>query len=84
MKYAINLAEHGRILSVTYAKYAAADAVLVDELPDGNVADYRYADGEFIHDPIPEEEPAEPKASNEERITELEEALEMLLNGVTE
>lgn len=29
-------------------------------------------------------QPAEPKASNEERITELEEALAMLLSGVTE
>ena len=84
MKYALNLSDDGRILSVTYEAYAPTDTVLVDELPEGNVADYRYADGEYVHDPIPEEEPAEPKASPEERITELEEALEMLLNGVTE
>jgi hypothetical protein len=53
MKYALNLADDGRILSVTYAKYATADAVLVDELPEGNVADYRYVNGEYIYDPIP-------------------------------
>lgn len=59
MRYALNLADDGRILSATYEKYAPADAVLVDELPDGNVADYRYVDGEFIHDPLPE--PEQPK-----------------------
>ena len=55
MKYALNLAEDGRILSATYEKYAPKDAVLVDELPEGNIADYRYADGEYVHDPIPVE-----------------------------
>lgn len=59
MKYALNLAEDGRILSVTFEKYASADAVLVDELPEGNVSDYRYVDGEFIHDPLPEPEQPE-------------------------
>lgn len=84
MKYALNLADDGRILSVTYAEFAYADAILVDELPDGDVYEYRYSDGGFIYDPIPVEEPTEPKASQEERITELEEALAMLLSGVTE
>ena len=66
MKYALNLADDGRILSVTYAEFAPGDAVLVDELPDGNVADYRYVDGELIHDPLPEpEQPvAEPTAED--------------------
>ena len=66
MRYALNLAEDGRILSVTYEKYAPADAPLVDELPEGNVADYRYVDGEYIYDPIPEPEPpvAEPTAED--------------------
>lgn len=75
MKYAINLAEHGRILSVTYAKYAAADAVLVDELPDGNVADYRYTNGKYIYDPIPV-----PEVEHEPTVDEI---LNALL-GVTE
>lgn len=54
MKYALNLAEDGRILSVTFAKYAPADATVVDELPVGDVSAYRYAEGGFIHDPLPE------------------------------
>lgn len=55
MKYALNLAEDGRILSATYEKFAPADAPLVDELPEGNIADYRYVDGAYVHDPIPVE-----------------------------
>lgn len=55
MKYALNLAEDGRILSVTYAKYAGPNTVLVDELPEGNVADYRYVNGEYVYEPIPVE-----------------------------
>ena len=62
MKYALNLAEDGRILSVTFEKYAPEDAVLVDELPEGNVADYRYVDGAYVHDPI-SVEPVEEKPS---------------------
>ena len=63
MKYALNLAENHRILSATYEKYAPAGAVLVDELPDGNIADYRYENGVYVYDPlpVPENEPdAEP------------------------
>ena len=52
MKYALNLAEDGRILSVTYEEFAPADAVLVEEFPE-NVTDYRYVEGEFIYDPLP-------------------------------
>lgn len=84
MKYALNLADDGRILAVTYEQYAPTNAVIVETLPNGDVYEYRYVDGEYIYDPLPVEEPTEPKASNEERITELEEALAMLLNGVTE
>ena len=54
MKYALNLAEDGRVLSVTYEKYAPEDAVIVDALPEGDVSQYRYVGGEFVYDPIPE------------------------------
>ena len=26
---------------------------IVDTLPDGNIPDYRYVDGEFVYDPLP-------------------------------
>ena len=63
MNYAINLAEDGRVLSVTFAKYASANAILVEAIPEGDTYDYRYVDGEFIHDPdmtpLVEEQPTQ-------------------------
>ena len=63
MNYALNLAEDGRVLSVTFEKYAPANAVIVEELPEGDVSSYRYVDGEFIYDPVPavevEEQPTQ-------------------------
>ena len=53
MNYALNLAEDGRILSATYPQYAPADAVIVNTLPDGDITDYLYVDGEYIYDPLP-------------------------------
>ncbi len=49
------------------------------------MCDWRIVDGAFVHCPKPEPEPEpEPEPTTEERIKELEEALEMLLSGVTE
>ena len=83
MRYALNLDEDGRILSVTFEKYAPDDAVLVDELPEGDVSNYRYVDGEFVYDPLPEPEYPETEPSYEERIAELEAMMNALL-GVNE
>lgn len=55
MNYALNLAEDGRILSATYPKYAPADAVLVEALPEGDISEYVYKDGEYIHEPVEQE-----------------------------
>lgn len=59
MKYALNLAEDGRILSATFEKFAPADAVLVGQLPEGNIADYLYQNGEYVYDPLPVQSEAE-------------------------
>lgn len=53
MRYALNLAADGRILSATYEQYAPEGAVLVVELPEGNIADYIYQDGVYIYAPLP-------------------------------
>lgn len=83
MKYALNLAEDGRIFSATFACYAGPGAVLVDTLPEGNVSDWRCVDGEYVYDPVPvQAEEAVP--TQEQRIADLEEALALLLSGVTE
>lgn len=51
--YALNLAEDGRILSITLDKYGAPFNPRVDSFPEGNTYEYRYVDGEYIHDPLP-------------------------------
>lgn len=59
MRYALNLSDDYRVLSVTYEEYAPVDAVLVESLPEGDTVDYRYVDGEFIYEPLPVEEVVE-------------------------
>lgn len=65
MKYALNLAEGGRILSATYEQFAPEGAVLVDELPEGDISDYLYQGGEYVYDPLPKpEEPETPESES--------------------
>lgn len=56
MKYALNLAVDGRVLSVTFPEYAVT-SVAVETLPEGDISDYRFVEGVFDYDPLPE--PAE-------------------------
>lgn len=62
MKYALNLAEDKRILSawkvLPNGNYNGMPTV--KELPDGDISEYRYIDGQYIHDPLPKPEPVEP------------------------
>lgn len=53
MRYALNLAADGRILSATVESYGPVGAVLVAELPQGNIADYRFSEDGFVYDPLP-------------------------------
>lgn len=81
--YVLNLDEDKRILSA-WDKLPGAnygDRPIVDALPDGNLYEYRYVDGEFIHDPLPAIE-EETKLTQEERITALEEALTAIEEGI--
>ncbi len=71
--YALNLAKDGRILSVTLSKYAPEDAPRVDELPDGNLYEYRFTGEDFIHDPLPVVLP-ETVPTIEERMERMEKA----------
>lgn len=82
--YALNLAEDGRVLSVTYSEYAPEDEPRVAELPDGDLYEYRFVAGEFIHDPLPADPVVEEPIPLEARVGDLEEALGLLLSGVTE
>ena len=57
MKYALNLAEDNRILSATYEKYAVDGMPIVETLPEGDISDYLYVNGEYIYNPLPIPEP---------------------------
>ena len=59
-KYALNLGENGRVLSVCVCIEGQTYENIVDSFPDGDVTDYRYIDGEYIYDPEPKPEPPEP------------------------
>lgn len=66
MRYALNLAPDGRVLSATFEQYAPMDAVKVSYLPEGNLYDYRYENDAFVYDPVPvSEEPENPEDSDE-------------------
>lgn len=54
--FALNLSDDGRVLSATLPKYARPGAITVVTLPDGDISDHRYIDGEYVYDPLPEEE----------------------------
>ena len=82
VKYALNLAENGRVLSATYPQYAPKDAQIVDHLPDGDIADYLYINGEFVFDPLPRVEEVL-QITYEERVAALEMAL-LELMGVSQ
>lgn len=69
MRYALNLDETFRILSVTEEKYGAEGQPIVDELPEGDVSDYLYIDENYVYDPLPP--PDEPEPSPDEIINAL-------------
>lgn len=72
MKIALNLSDDGRILSVTFDRFAPPEQPRVENLPDGDITEYRYVDGEYIHEPLPETELPEEKPTVEERVSALE------------
>jgi hypothetical protein len=65
MRYALNLNEDGRVLSATFEKYAVEGMPLVDTLPDGNINDYIYQNGKYIHNPLPKVEKVRPVTTND-------------------
>ena len=74
MKYALKIHEDNRIgyacVVLQNGKYDGMP--IVEELPDGDITDYLYIDGQYIHDPLPEPEQPVPAPTPEERIAELE------------
>lgn len=69
--YALSLSEDNRILSVTFDEYAPPEQPRVDTLPEGDVSDYLYIDGEYIYEPLPKPEPIEPEPTADEILNAL-------------
>lgn len=80
--YALKLDENARVIFATWPKFAKDGDVLVEEIPEGNIADYRYENGEFVYDPLPETPPEE--QTMEERVMQLEEQNNMLMECLLE
>lgn len=84
MTYALNLSEENRILSacVVLPNGNYEGMPIVDELPEGNIYEYRYVVNEntetgeltweYVHDPLPVPEQPDPGPTQEERIEALE------------
>ena len=71
MMYALNLNENNRILSATYDQYASAFQPRVNTLPDGNINDYLYINGEYVYDPLPIPPEPEPEPTADEILNAL-------------
>ena len=70
MKYALCVdSETNAVRYATYEKYAWDGCVIVDPLPDGDISDYDFIDGEYV--------------LNEERKAERERAAEEAANAKT-
>ena len=63
--YALNLGDDGRVLSATEDQYGAEGQPRVATLPKDDLYDYKYIDGEFVYDPLPQPEPPEPEPAPE-------------------
>lgn len=55
--YSLNLSEDNRILSACVCLEGVEYENIVDALPDGDVSDYKYVNGKYVYDPLPEPEP---------------------------
>lgn len=73
MRYALNIAADGRILSATEERFAAPGQPIVDVLPDGDIANWLYDGEDYVYAPLPP--PPKPENTDAERIAALEEEL---------
>lgn len=66
--YVLNLDSDNKILSawVKLDGQTYGGMSVVDTLPNGDVSDYKYIDGEYAYDPLPEPEPEPPEPTTDE------------------
>lgn len=61
----LDVNDGNRILSCTFEEFAPPDQPRVTEMPDDDLTQYRYVDGEYVYDPRPQPEPPEPTPAGE-------------------
>ena len=73
MKYALNLSEDNRILSacVVLPRGNYDGMTIVDNLPEGNLPDYLYENGKFVHNPLPKPEQPEVEPTTDDVLNAL-------------
>lgn len=83
--FALNLDTDGRVLSVGECIEGIEYDVVVESFPDGDVGDYKYINGEYIHDPLPKPE-KEPTVEEDtlSMLVDHEERIIMMELGLTE
>ena len=69
--YALNLSEDNRILSATFEQYSRDDMPKVETLPEGDITDYKYVDGRYVYEPLPEPEPTPTEPTADEILNAL-------------
>ena len=66
--YALNLDTDNRILSacvvLSIGNYDGMP--IVNTLPDGDITDYKYIDGEYVYDPLPDPVEPDPEPTTDE------------------
>lgn len=81
MKYALNIdKDTNAVLSATYEQFAWEGCVIVDHLPDGDITDYDFINGEYVLNE--ERKAAREKAQEEVKTTEEVYAAALNLLGV--
>ena len=67
--YALSLDDNNRILSVCVVLPATPeDMPRAETLPEGDVNDWLYVDGEYVYDPLPAPSEPEPEPSDFDRL----------------
>ena len=67
--YALNIdKETNRILSATSDRFGAPGQPRVESLPEGNLPDYLYVNGEYVHQPLPKPPELEPEPTQFDRV----------------
>lgn len=72
MKYALNLNADNRILSACVVLPSTpASMPRVDTLPEGDINDWLFVDGQFVYDPLPKPPAPEPEPTAEDILNAL-------------